>query len=189
MTDQGRLKALMRRTTTLRTTSIVGAGALVLGALLGGAAGRTDPTESQAYVSLQSDFETAADERTELMQETQVLSEENAELTAENREMQSAQSALERDQEELSSALEGLESRLAEVEEREQAVAAAEAQLVAVAPPAAEPAPAPPAPAPPATAYYDNCTAARNAGAAPVRVGDPGYGPHLDRDGDGIACE
>ncbi|WP_062649403.1 excalibur calcium-binding domain-containing protein [Streptomyces maremycinicus] len=37
--------------------------------------------------------------------------------------------------------------------------------------------------------YYDNCTAARAAGAAPVRVGDPGYGRHLDRDGDGVACE
>ncbi|WP_036271219.1 excalibur calcium-binding domain-containing protein [Methyloversatilis universalis] len=25
--------------------------------------------------------------------------------------------------------------------------------------------------------------------AAPVRAGEPGYGPHLDRDGDGIGCE
>jgi endonuclease YncB( thermonuclease family) len=37
--------------------------------------------------------------------------------------------------------------------------------------------------------YYQNCTAAREAGAAPVRVGDPGYGTHLDRDGDGVGCE
>ncbi|WP_232807054.1 excalibur calcium-binding domain-containing protein [Geodermatophilus chilensis] len=29
----------------------------------------------------------------------------------------------------------------------------------------------------------------RAAGAAPVRVGDPGYGRHLDRDGDGVGCE
>ncbi|WP_234321936.1 excalibur calcium-binding domain-containing protein [Streptomyces xanthophaeus] len=36
---------------------------------------------------------------------------------------------------------------------------------------------------------YKNCTAARAAGAAPVRRGDPGYGRHLDRDGDGVACE
>lgn len=36
---------------------------------------------------------------------------------------------------------------------------------------------------------YVNCTAARAAGAAPVRRGDPGYGPHLDRDGDGVGCE
>jgi hypothetical protein len=37
--------------------------------------------------------------------------------------------------------------------------------------------------------FYRNCDAARAAGAAPIRRGQPGYGPHLDRDGDGIACE
>lgn len=37
--------------------------------------------------------------------------------------------------------------------------------------------------------YYKNCTAVRAAGAAPIRRGDPGYGSHLDRDGDGVACE
>ena len=36
---------------------------------------------------------------------------------------------------------------------------------------------------------FANCTAARAAGAAPVRAGTPGYGLHLDRDGDGIGCE
>ncbi|MER8002172.1 excalibur calcium-binding domain-containing protein [Streptomyces sp. NPDC095613] len=39
------------------------------------------------------------------------------------------------------------------------------------------------------SAYYENCDAARAAGAAPVRAGDPGYGRHLDRDGDGVGCE
>lgn len=38
-------------------------------------------------------------------------------------------------------------------------------------------------------AVYANCTEARAAGAAPVRRGEPGYGPHLDRDGDGVGCE
>jgi hypothetical protein len=37
--------------------------------------------------------------------------------------------------------------------------------------------------------YYRTCADARAAGVAPLRVGDPGYGRHLDRDGDGIACE
>lgn len=37
--------------------------------------------------------------------------------------------------------------------------------------------------------YYKNCAAARAAGAAPLFEGDPGYGRHLDRDGDGVACE
>lgn len=36
---------------------------------------------------------------------------------------------------------------------------------------------------------FSNCSEARAAGAAPVRRGDPGYGPRLDRDGDGIGCE
>ncbi|WP_409644894.1 excalibur calcium-binding domain-containing protein [Sphingorhabdus sp.] len=36
---------------------------------------------------------------------------------------------------------------------------------------------------------YPNCTAARAAGAAPVLAGQPGYGRHLDRDGDGVGCE
>jgi hypothetical protein len=37
--------------------------------------------------------------------------------------------------------------------------------------------------------YYPNCVAARAAGAAPIYRGQPGYGSHLDRDGDGKACE
>ncbi|MGN7932771.1 excalibur calcium-binding domain-containing protein [Sphingopyxis sp. 22461] len=36
---------------------------------------------------------------------------------------------------------------------------------------------------------FRNCSHARAAGAAPVREGDPGYGSHLDRDGDGVGCE
>ncbi|HEX5522814.1 MAG TPA: excalibur calcium-binding domain-containing protein [Pedococcus sp.] len=41
----------------------------------------------------------------------------------------------------------------------------------------------------PAPAYYANCDAARRAGAAPIRRGEPGYRRDLDRDGDGIACD
>jgi hypothetical protein len=40
-----------------------------------------------------------------------------------------------------------------------------------------------------AAVYFANCSAARAAGAAPVRRGDPGYARHLDRDGDGVGCE
>lgn len=40
-----------------------------------------------------------------------------------------------------------------------------------------------------AAVHYANCTAAREAGAAPLHVGDPGYRPAMDRDNDGIACE
>lgn len=38
-------------------------------------------------------------------------------------------------------------------------------------------------------ASYPNCDAARAAGVAPLYAGEPGYGPHLDRDNDGVACE
>lgn len=55
--------------------------------------------------------------------------------------------------------------------------------------PAPAPAPAAPAPVAPSATYYENCTAVRAAGAAPIRAGDPGYTRKLDRDGDGVACE
>ncbi|MFZ2176353.1 MAG: excalibur calcium-binding domain-containing protein [Rhodococcus sp. (in: high G+C Gram-positive bacteria)] len=55
--------------------------------------------------------------------------------------------------------------------------------------PLAPAAPQQPAPAPTPRAEFKNCTEAREAGAAPVYRGDPGYAPHLDRDNDGIGCE
>jgi hypothetical protein len=42
---------------------------------------------------------------------------------------------------------------------------------------------------PPQSAPFRTCAAARAAGAAPIYRGEPGYGAHLDRDDDGIACE
>ncbi|MGE3795925.1 MAG: thermonuclease family protein [Dehalococcoidia bacterium] len=40
-----------------------------------------------------------------------------------------------------------------------------------------------------ASTPFASCAAARAAGAAPVRRGQPGYNPGLDGDADGIACE
>lgn len=37
--------------------------------------------------------------------------------------------------------------------------------------------------------YYNSCREAREAGAAPLSRGEPGYRPGLDADGDGEACE
>lgn len=54
---------------------------------------------------------------------------------------------------------------------------------------------APPAEPPPVTApptsemRYRDCREAHFAGALPLYAGDPGYGPHLDSDSDGEACE
>lgn len=36
---------------------------------------------------------------------------------------------------------------------------------------------------------YANCSAARADGRSNIRRGEPGYGSHLDRDDDGVACE
>lgn len=40
----------------------------------------------------------------------------------------------------------------------------------------------------PIAPYYPNCSAVPN-NLKPILKGQPGYGPHLDRDGDGRACE
>lgn len=50
-------------------------------------------------------------------------------------------------------------------------------------------APAAPPAAPGGETYFQNCAAARAAGAAPLHAGDPGYRSQLDRDKDGVACE
>ena len=42
---------------------------------------------------------------------------------------------------------------------------------------------------PPIDVSFKNCQQVRAAGRAPIHAGQPGYGRHLDRDGDGIACE
>ncbi|GLR88461.1 excalibur calcium-binding domain-containing protein [Bradyrhizobium iriomotense] len=37
--------------------------------------------------------------------------------------------------------------------------------------------------------FFRTCREARAAGYSRMRVGEPGYARHLDRDNDGIACE
>lgn len=37
--------------------------------------------------------------------------------------------------------------------------------------------------------HYDGCNEVRAAGKDPLYRGDPGYGAHMDGDGDGVACE
>jgi len=59
-------------------------------------------------------------------------------------------------------------------------------QQAPVQPAPVQPAPVQPAPAAP---YYPNCAAVRAAGAAPIHISQPGYGRHLDKDGDGWGCD
>ncbi|MDN4521290.1 MULTISPECIES: GmrSD restriction endonuclease domain-containing protein [Mycolicibacterium] len=62
-------------------------------------------------------------------------------------------------------------------------------------PPPVAPASIPPGPPPPVapesgtSVYYSNCAQVREAGAAPLLAGQPGYHSGLDGDGDGVACE
>jgi len=84
---------------------------------------------------------------------------------------------------------------------REAAYVAADAatpHTCAAAGPQAAPRPEPEPAGPPASAggpgtgpggSWKNCTEARNNGGAPVNRGEPGYGPHLDGDSDGVGCE
>ncbi|WP_043469882.1 excalibur calcium-binding domain-containing protein [Arthrobacter sp. Rue61a] len=58
-----------------------------------------------------------------------------------------------------------------------------------VAPPVVEAPPVVAPPAAPAAVSYANCAAVRAAGAAPIHISQPGYGSHLDRDGDGWGCD
>ncbi len=76
-----------------------------------------------------------------------------------------------------------LEARLDDAEE------AARARPKAPSPTASSSVSAPAAEEPAGSASYANCTAVRQAGADPIRTSDPGYGRHLDRDGDGVGCE
>ena len=56
--------------------------------------------------------------------------------------------------------------------------------------PSPAPAEIPAAPAPaPSNVTYKNCAAVRAAGAAPIRVGQPGFSTKFDGDGDGVGCE
>ena len=77
----------------------------------------------------------------------------------------------------------------AEEEQRRQAEAAAQAQAQADAQAAQAQAQAQQQQDAAANVYYQNCTAARAAGAAPIYQGQPGYRAALDRDHDGVACE
>ena len=84
------------------------------------------------------------------------------------------------------------ESEQTEQTQTEQSAEQAQQNQQTTQAPAPESTPAPvpaPQPAPQQDVYYQNCTAARGAGAAPIYQGQPGYRSQLDRDHDGVACE
>ena len=157
------------------------AAALVIGVIFGAAITEPDVEASSAYMTLQSQL-------TSTQQEADSLANTAAEAEATLRR------ATEEGEARLAARAAELDGRNAALDQREQELVAREAAAAAAQAPQAVTRPAPAASAPaaapaPTSTYYKNCDTARAAGAAPVRTGDPGYGGHLDRDGDGIGCE
>jgi colicin import membrane protein len=155
-----------------------------------GTNGDADPTTTPQYLSLQSQLDTSKDEAAQL---TDAVEEAKAEIRQASSE---AEEGLVQQSAELEQQAAQLEQRTAEVEARakdvwarEKAVRAAEQEVTSPEPSAPVTTMTEPESQAPTSVYFENCTAARNAGAAPVRVGDPGYAGHLDRDGDGVGCE
>ncbi|SOC52354.1 excalibur calcium-binding domain-containing protein [Ornithinimicrobium cerasi] len=138
-------------------------------------------------------------------EEARKKAEEEAKRKAEEARKKAEEEAKRKAEEEARQAAEAEAARVAEEQARQAAEAEAQRQAEQAAAEAEavrraqeqqsqiqpfvpqQPAPAP-APAP-VNVYYQNCDAARAAGAAPVYVGQPGYGTHLDRDSDGVGCE
>ncbi|WP_308128169.1 excalibur calcium-binding domain-containing protein [Modestobacter italicus] len=159
--------------------------AFLIGAGVGTAGAEPDVEVSPAYLSLQSEL-------TDSQQEAEQLADEVADAEARIRQATAdGEARLAAQATELEQRTVALDQRETELAGRESALRVS-AQSGAVLQPAPAPKAAPsaaPAPQAPASTYFKNCDAARAAGAAPVRVGDPGYAGHLDRDGDGVGCE
>lgn len=183
--DPSQPPASMRR----RTGVIFTGSALVAGLLLGAGAGGAGSLEERDTLKAQI---TAL--------EVAVSDAETASESAED-DADAAREDLADVQASASTAEQKLTAAAAQVEALEAAAATAQAELDARAAEIADlktkiPAPAEPVQSAPVqdttpsqNVSYANCTEARNAGAAPVRRGDPGYSSRLDRDGDGVGCE
>lgn len=179
--------SFFRRPTTRRTAAIVGGAAFVLGVLIGVGGGAGDPATIAALKDQIEVLETERAETLELVADRDAV--DTARDVAEDRvaelegEAEAVQTELVTAEEELAAA----QAELAAVQADRDAQQARVAELEAAAAPA--PAPVVEQPSAPVNVSYENCAAARAAGAAPVYSSDPGYGRHLDRDGDGVGCE
>ncbi|HUG84450.1 MAG TPA: excalibur calcium-binding domain-containing protein [Euzebya sp.] len=159
----------------------------------------TDLADLQATIDgLQEQVEDAEAEAEELDADVQAALADLEAVETARSEAEGAQLEVEDAAATLGTEVERLADDIAarDTEIEEQAVTIADLQTAdqalafgPVAPPADPPPPPPPPVAAAPSQPFENCTAARAAGATPVRRGEPGYGPHLDRDNDGIGCE
>lgn len=178
--------SFMKRTVTRRTGAIVAGSTLVAGMLLGAGLGSSGSASQMASLASQ-----VSSLETEVTEAAETVTEAGSEVEEAVAQLAAARAEVTRVQEQL-------DASTATVNEMQTAATAAQAELDSRAAQIADlqgkvsaqqSAPAPAQPAAPTNTYFENCTAARAAGAAPVRRGDPGYGKHLDRDGDGVGCE
>jgi len=175
------------RPVTRRTGAIVAGSTLVVGMLLGAGMGAT--TSQTQVASLASEVSSL---KTEVTEAAETVTDASADVEAAAAQVAEAKAEVEKVKGQLAAST-------SKITEMETAATAAQAELDSRASQIADlqgkvsaqsaPAPAPAQPVAPSTVSFANCTEARAAGAAPVRRGDPGYGKHLDRDGDGIGCE
>ncbi|SDQ95444.1 Protein of unknown function [Microbacterium sp. cf332] len=191
--------AILAGTVSRKTGLIVTGSALVVGLFLGGGMGGAgaakEVTSLKEHVtSLETDIaaaDTAAAENDTVLEEVRAnLDEAYADLDTALDELATATASLTTATSQITDMETAATASQTELDARAARIADLEGQLSSrsvQSPVSQEPVAV--APAAPAYAYYENCTAARSAGAAPVRSGDPGYGRHLDRDGDGVGCE
>lgn len=167
----------------------IGITALLLGSGLGGVGSQEriqELTASEQQLTAQLEVLTAKnlalvaasdkfdEERTELSQRLEEQTVQISDLDAKNAELEVQKTTLQKDKSALEAAKTELEAKIAELD----ALPTYTPQTFTA-----------PVQEPVSSAYYKNCTEARSAGAAPLYSGSPGYGRHLDRDGDGVACE
>jgi hypothetical protein len=173
--------------------------AFLLGIGVGGSGDQPDVTTTPQYQSLQAELDTAQDEAGELGDDVAAAEEQVRQAGA------AAQAQIEQQTAAISQRAAALDQREQDLTARESALRAAEqaagssrsstgtgsssSSSASVSSGAGSASVVEPEAQVSASASYANCSAARAAGAAPVRVGDPGYGRHLDRDGDGVGCE
>lgn len=170
-----------------------GAAGLVLGTMGGigaGDAGRYTAQITELETQVDS-LETEVDETQQAAEVAdQALSEAQAEFTAERKklvlEAKTATEEAATEQANAQQAKSEAQKAQAEAQAATKRALAAEGRQEADTTTSTTTSPEPPAAT---STSYENCTAVRDAGASPIRVGQPGYGRHLDRDGDGVGCE
>jgi colicin import membrane protein len=163
----------------------------------GGAGEGTDVTTTPQYQSLQAQLDTAQDQAGELSDEVAAGEEQVRQAAA------AAQAQIQEQTAAIGRRATALDQREQELVARESALGTAEqaggssrtgtgaggSSSGSVPSGAGSASAVEPEPRVSTSVSYGNCSEARAAGAAPVRLGDPGYGRHLDRDGDGVGCE